>query len=83
MSDVTRDALPARKTRRRPRGQKATIAAPAKPPAEKPRAPWEKREWAGQPLYVCRLCGKDTLDVGEIYDHMKRKHPRALAPGSL
>jgi hypothetical protein len=49
-------------------------------PLAPPKAPWRKRYWNGIALYVCATCGRDTTDASEMYEHVKRKHPRALAP---
>lgn len=32
-------------------------------------------EWAGEPLYKCRLCPFDTLEEQKFIEHFARTHP--------
>ena len=41
---------------------------------------YEVGEWAGAPRYACRLCHFDTLDAGQIVDHVLFGHADLFLP---
>ena len=62
-------------------------SAPAPEPPARARAPravpWERRKWHDHDLYICRVCHRDFFDAGEIWEHVRKKHPGAFDPDNL